>query len=142
MDRWLKPPCHFDGDLAAGPLYSDRLPTRGLAGWADWLLDGPIAKALATRKLRFTPGEKLLLATRPPFTPPKVLLFSFTAPVLDQFGAVAETYAQAILGLGARRVLVEPPCPAPAEAFAARLTERLFGTVELFFYFAEEPCRI
>lgn len=142
--KWTETPDRWAGDVAVGPLYADRPPTRGIAGWADWLLGDPLAALLIAGKVRAKPGEKLLLAGRAPFGAAKIVLVGCARPAADKNEAslVAEQFADAIAGLAPKRILVESTYSDPhlfVERFAARLSK---GEREIFVYEPESPCRI
>lgn len=142
---WPGTPDKFDGDLVVGPLYADRPPTRGVAGWTDWLLGEPLAALLLDGKVKALPGERLLLAARPPFAAAKIVLVGCPAPAADkaQAQAYAAQFAEAVAGLGARRVLVESPANDAAD-FVKRFVAALgpHAPAEVFSYVPEIPCRI
>ena len=137
-------PEHYEGDVIVAPLYADRPPTRGVAGWADWLLGAPVATLLLGGKLRAKPGETLLLAAGAPFRTAKVVFVGCQSPAADkaEAEATAERFADAVRGLNAVRVLVESPY-ADGAFFADRFAKH-FGqpNVDLAYYLAESPCRI
>ncbi len=143
-EGWNDTPDRFVGDLAVGPLYADRPPTRGLAGWVDWRLGEPVAEAILNGRVKAQPGERFLIAGRPPFNVPRIVLLGVDAPVSDPalLPPLADLFADALRGLGGGRVLVEPPAT-DAPAFLRLLQERLEGlTCEILSYVPEEPCRI
>lgn len=145
IETFTDTPDKFDGDVAVGPLYADRPPTRGLAGWTDWLLGEPLAALLIDGKVKARPGEKVLLASRPPFRAAKLVLVGCAAPAADKKEAerLAEQFADAVAGLGARAVLVESPFEDPkffADRFVARLGKQ--APERIATYVPETPCRI
>lgn len=137
-------PEHYAGDVIVAPLYADRPPTRGVAGWADWLMGEPVATLLLGGKLRAKPGETLLLASRPPFRTPKVVFVGCLAPAASKTEAeeAAERFAAAVRGLAPYRVLAESPYA--DGAFFAELFLKHLGqpNVDLAYYHPEPPCRI
>lgn len=144
-ETFTETPDKFDGDVAVGPLYADRPPTRGLAGWTDWLLGEPLAALLIDGKVKARPGEKVLLAARPPFRAAKIVLVGCAAPAADRKEAeqLAEQFADAVAGLGAQAVLVESPYEDAkffTERFVARLGKQAPRRVAS--YVPETPCRI
>jgi hypothetical protein len=143
-EYWNARPEEFDGDLAVGPLYGDRPPTRGIAGWADWRLGQPVAQALLSGRVKAQPGERFLIAGRPPFLVQKIILVGCPSPAADAetSNQLAEAYAAAFKDLGAKRVLVESPAT-DHRSFFKLLNDktRNFG-VELVPYLPEVPCRI
>ena len=143
--RWTETPDLFQGDLAIGPLYGDRPPTRGIAGWTDWCLGEPLADALLAGRVRAVAGEKLLIAGRPPLGVGKVLLVGCKPPAADPAaaGAIAEQFADAMTGLSADRILVEVPFQ-DVEFFITKFRNRLGAGApeEIFAYLPEVPCRI
>ncbi len=143
--RWTETPDHFQGDMAIGPLYGDRPPTRGIAGWTDWCLGEPLAAALLAGRVKAVAGEKLLIAGRPPLGVGKVLLVGCKSPATDPTAAqaIAERFADAMEGLSARRILVEVPFQ-DVEFFITKFRTRLGAGApkEIFAYLPEVPCRI
>jgi hypothetical protein len=144
IKAYTETPQSYEGDVIVGPLYADRPPTRGVAGWADWLLGEPVAGLLLAGKLRAKPGETLLLASRPPFRAPKIVLVGLFAPAATKAEAedAAEKYAAAVRGLAAYRVLIESPY-ADGAFFAERFA-KIIGqaNLDLAYYHPETPCRI
>ena len=142
--RWTQTPDRFEGDLAVGPLYADRPPTRGVAGWCDWRLGEPVATAVIAGRVAPRRGERFLVAGRPPFGARRILLIGGPRPAENpgDTAAWAAEYALAMGGLGCRRVLIETPGGDP-DAFLLLLAEKLGGAVppEMVAYVAEEPCR-
>lgn len=145
IETFTDTPEKFDGELAVGPLYADRPPTRGLAGWTDWLLGEPLAALLVDGKVKARPGERVLLAARPPFGAAKIVLVGCAGPAGDKKEAekLAEQFADAIAGLGAQNVLVESPYE-DAQFFTDRFVARLGKQAprRVAFYVPESPCRI
>ncbi len=143
--QWQELPELFDGDLAVGPLYADRPPTRGLAGWTDWRLGDPIAAAMQKGRLEARPGEKLLVAGRAPFRVPRLLFIGCEHPARDrdEEQKLGEAFGDAVAGIGGKRLLIEVPAER-AETFMRVMAERagLHDDAELYFYFPEAPCRI
>ena len=142
---WEELPEGFSGDLAVGPLYGDRPPTRGLAGWADWRFGEPIAAALLAGKLSPDRGEKLLLPGRSPFQVAKIVLVGLSRFVEEtaEVDTTAGVFAEAVRNLGARRLLLEIPSVHPqlfVQAFANSLGAD--APDEIFAYIPEAPCRI
>lgn len=142
---WAETPDRFQGDLAIGPLYANRPPTRGIAGWTDWCLGEPLADALLAGRVKAVAGEKLLIAARPPLGVGKVLLVGCKSPAADPAAAteIAERFADAYNGLTANRILIEVPFQ-DVEFFITKFRTRLGAGApkEIFAYFPESPCRI
>ena len=144
-EMWTTTPDRFQGDLAIGPLYADRPPTRGIAGWTDWLLDNPIANALQSGRVKAASGEQFLIAGRPPMGATRLLFIGCDHfPASDELlEALAGSYATTIENLGGRRILVEVPAEKP-DPFLRMLSGRvtLPASAELYAYIPEVPCRI
>lgn len=144
-EKWTLTPDQFQGDLAIGTICADVPPTRGLAGWTDWLLDNPIASALTSGRVKATAGEKLLIAGRPPMGVSKLLFIgcNHSAATGEELESLVQSFADAIQALRGQRILVEIPADNP-DTFLRLLTERtsMPRSVELFAYIPEVPCRI
>lgn len=143
--RWPQTPDLFQGDIAVGPLYADRPPTRGLAGWTDWRLGEPVAHALRSKRLKAAPGEQILIAGRPPMGASKIVLVGCAGPATDAAAAseLARRFAEAIAGLPAKRMLIEVPAK-DVDQFVKNFMKFAGSNApaELFAYVPEIPCRI
>ena len=140
---WKDKPQHFAGDMIIGALYADRPPTRGVAGWTDWLLGEVLASSLHKGYVKAAAGEKLLIAAQLPFQVNKILLLGIMAPAKNpsEHRELAALYAESVKGLRPKRILVEIPGEDSA-LFLKSLAEELGYKAELFGYIPEAPCRI
>ncbi len=144
IEVWKDKPAAFEGDLAVGPLYADRPPTRGLAGWADWLLGGPLSGLIHDGHAKIAPGEKVLIAGRAPFQTGKIVLVGCSAPATSARSAteLAESFAEAIGGLAPKKLLVEVAAT-DGELFLQQFAKALGDDkIKIYAYVPETPCRI
>lgn len=143
--RWTHTPDLFQGDIAVGPLYADRPPTRGLAGWTDWRLGEPVAHAMHSKRLKAALGEQILIAGRPPMGVGKIVLVGCSGPAADAAAAaeLARLFADAIAGLPSKRMLIEVPAR-DVDQFVKNFAKFAGSNtpIELFAYVPEIPCRI
>src|SRR4030066_663063 len=102
----------IEADVVALTFFEDERPLRGVAGLADWRMNGALSRLIMNETLCGREGESLLMSTDGRILSPRLLLFGLgESKVFDgkRFQGLLSTFVGSIAKLKFRRFAITIP---------------------------------